>query len=161
MRGERWLGLVGIGEDGIDGLIPAARQLIAQADFVVGGKRHLALAGSLEAETMTWPSPIENALDAIEERLFKLRAIARKHRVPVSELAALHKRFQDDLASLETGAEQVQAAKKAAAAAAASPPPLARALATAALACSGSIFWRNESFCEAIKLPLILSFPVV
>src|ERR1700723_1645492 len=68
MSRERWLGLVGIGEDGIDGLVPAARQLIAQAEFVVGGKRHLALAGPLKAETMTWPSPIENALDAIEAR---------------------------------------------------------------------------------------------
>ena len=66
MRGERWLGLVGIGEDGVDGLTPAARRLVAQADFVVGGKRHLALAGSLKAETMTWPSPIEKALDVIE-----------------------------------------------------------------------------------------------
>jgi precorrin-6B C5,15-methyltransferase / cobalt-precorrin-6B C5,C15-methyltransferase len=68
MSRERWLGLVGIGEDGIDGLVPAARRLIAQADFVIGGTRHLALAGSLKAETMAWPSPIENALDAIEER---------------------------------------------------------------------------------------------
>ena len=68
VRGERWLGLVGVGEDGIDGLTPAARRLVAQADFVVGGKRHLALAGPLEAETMTWPAPIENALDAIEAR---------------------------------------------------------------------------------------------
>src|SRR5258707_15771307 len=66
MSRERWLGLVGIGEDGIDGLVPAARELIAQAEFVVGGKRHIALAGSLKAETMIWPSPIENALDAIE-----------------------------------------------------------------------------------------------
>ena len=66
MRGERWLGLVGIGEDGFDGLTPAARRLVAQAAFVVGGKRHLALAGSLKAETLVWPSPIENALDAIE-----------------------------------------------------------------------------------------------
>jgi precorrin-6Y C5,15-methyltransferase (decarboxylating) len=63
---ERWLGLVGIGEDGLDGLVPAARELIAQAEFVVGGKRHLALVGSLKVETMTWPSPIEHALDAIE-----------------------------------------------------------------------------------------------
>jgi precorrin-6B C5,15-methyltransferase / cobalt-precorrin-6B C5,C15-methyltransferase len=68
MSRERWLGLVGIGEDGIDGLVPAAQRLIAQADFVVGGKRHLALAGSLKAETMIWPSPIESALDTIEER---------------------------------------------------------------------------------------------
>src|ERR1700684_558725 len=66
MSRGRWLGLVGIGEDGVGGLFPAARQLIAQAEFVVGGKRHLALAGPLKAETMTWPSPIENALDAIE-----------------------------------------------------------------------------------------------
>ena len=68
MSKERWLGLVGIGEDGIDGVVPAAHRLLAQADFVVGGRRHLALAGSLEAETMAWPSPIENALDAIEKR---------------------------------------------------------------------------------------------
>jgi precorrin-6B C5,15-methyltransferase / cobalt-precorrin-6B C5,C15-methyltransferase len=66
MSRERWLGLVGIGEDGIDGLVPAARELIAQAEFVVGGRRHLALAGLLKAEAMIWPSPIENALDAIE-----------------------------------------------------------------------------------------------
>jgi precorrin-6B C5,15-methyltransferase / cobalt-precorrin-6B C5,C15-methyltransferase len=66
MRGERWLGLVGIGEDGIDGLTPAARRLIAQAAFVVGGKRHLVLAGPLSVETMIWPSPIENSLNAIE-----------------------------------------------------------------------------------------------
>ena len=68
MSKERWLGLVGIGEDGLDGLTPAARRLVAQAAFVVGGKRHLALAGPLKAETMPWPSPIEHALDAIEAR---------------------------------------------------------------------------------------------
>jgi precorrin-6B C5,15-methyltransferase / cobalt-precorrin-6B C5,C15-methyltransferase len=66
MTKERWLAVVGIGEDGIDGLSPAARRLVAQAAFVVGGKRHLALAGPLTAETLVWPSPIENALDAIE-----------------------------------------------------------------------------------------------
>ena len=62
---DRWLAVVGIGEDGIDGLSPAARRLVAQAAFVVGGKRHLALAGPLSAETAVWPSPIESALDAI------------------------------------------------------------------------------------------------
>jgi precorrin-6B C5,15-methyltransferase / cobalt-precorrin-6B C5,C15-methyltransferase len=63
---DRWLAVVGIGEDGIDGLSPAARKLIAQASFVVGGRRHFALVGPLAAETMVWPSPIEGALDAIE-----------------------------------------------------------------------------------------------
>ena len=66
MTKERWLAVVGIGEDGIDGLSPAARRLVAQAKFVVGGRRHLALAGPLTAETLVWPSPIENALPAIE-----------------------------------------------------------------------------------------------
>jgi precorrin-6B C5,15-methyltransferase / cobalt-precorrin-6B C5,C15-methyltransferase len=63
---ERWLAVVGIGEDGVDGISPAARRLVAQAAFVVGGKRHLALARPLSADTLVWPSPIEDALDAIE-----------------------------------------------------------------------------------------------
>ncbi len=67
-RGEKWLAVVGIGEDGIDGLSPAARALLAQAELVVGGRRHLALAGDLAAETLAWPSPIEGALDVIEAR---------------------------------------------------------------------------------------------
>jgi precorrin-6Y C5,15-methyltransferase (decarboxylating) len=66
MTTERWLAVVGVGEDGIDGLSPAARLLVAQAALVVGGKRHLALAGPLTAETLVWPSPIDNALEAIE-----------------------------------------------------------------------------------------------
>ncbi len=48
MSKERWLAVVGIGEDGIEGLTPAAQRLIAQADFVIGGRRHLALAGPLK-----------------------------------------------------------------------------------------------------------------
>ncbi len=66
MSGERWLAVVGIGEDGIDGLSPGAQCLIAQAALVVGGRRHLALIGPVDAETLVWPSPIEDALDGIE-----------------------------------------------------------------------------------------------
>ncbi len=68
MTGGRWLSLVGVGEDGYDGLSPAARGQVAQAAFVVGGERHLALVAPLAAETLTWPSPIEDALDVIAER---------------------------------------------------------------------------------------------
>jgi precorrin-6B C5,15-methyltransferase / cobalt-precorrin-6B C5,C15-methyltransferase len=68
MSDERWLAVVGIGEDGVDGLSPAARKLVTQAVLVVGGRRHLALAGPLAAETLAWPSPIEDAIDAIEAR---------------------------------------------------------------------------------------------
>ena len=44
----RWLSIVGIGEDGIDGLTAAARGLIGGADIVFGGRRHLALAAPLK-----------------------------------------------------------------------------------------------------------------
>jgi DNA repair protein RecN (Recombination protein N) len=60
----------------------------------------------------------EDNVEAIEERLFKLRAVARKHRVPVSDLPKVHQRFLEDLSKLETGEEQLAAARKAATAAA-------------------------------------------
>jgi precorrin-6Y C5,15-methyltransferase (decarboxylating) len=62
---EKWLSLIGIGEDGIEALSPAARTLLAQAHLVAGGARHLALAGPLSAETMTWPSPLAEAIPKI------------------------------------------------------------------------------------------------
>lgn len=65
---RRWLALVGIGEDGLAGLAPAARALLDGAELVVGGARHLALAGPLAAETLPWPSPIADALPAILTR---------------------------------------------------------------------------------------------
>ena len=61
----KWLSLIGIGEDGIEALSPAARTLLAQAQLIVGGARHLALAGPLAAKTMTWPSPLAKAIPDI------------------------------------------------------------------------------------------------
>ncbi len=62
----RWLAIVGIGEDGAEGLSSAARALIANAKLVVGGKRHLALANGLPSgESMAWPSPIAESIPAI------------------------------------------------------------------------------------------------
>ena len=67
MRGERWLAIIGIGEEGVDGLSPAARRSIKAAELVVGGKRHLALAESLiRGRTLAWPSPIAAAMPEIE-----------------------------------------------------------------------------------------------
>jgi len=63
----RWLSIVGIGEDGVAGLSPTARKLIAAADLVVGGKRHLGLAAELiKGRGLAWPSPIGDALPEIE-----------------------------------------------------------------------------------------------
>lgn len=65
---RRWLTIIGIGEDGLDGLSPAARQLLSQANFIVGGTRHLALLGAAQAETLVWPSPIERGIAEIVAR---------------------------------------------------------------------------------------------
>ncbi|EJW12846.1 Cobalt-precorrin-6y C5-methyltransferase [Rhodovulum sp. PH10] len=68
-RPGRWLSLVGIGEDGIDGLSPAARTLVESAVLVVGGDRHLALAETLvHGETLAWPRPMRDAFPAITAR---------------------------------------------------------------------------------------------
>ncbi|MGH6825278.1 precorrin-6y C5,15-methyltransferase (decarboxylating) subunit CbiE [Methyloceanibacter sp.] len=62
----RWLAIVGIGEDGAEGLTPSARALISNAKLVIGGKRHLALADGLpQAESMAWPSPIAESIPEI------------------------------------------------------------------------------------------------
>jgi precorrin-6Y C5,15-methyltransferase (decarboxylating) len=60
---RRWLSIVGIGEDGIDGLTATARGLVSAAEIVFGGKRHLALASSLiRGVTRPWPSPFDRAV---------------------------------------------------------------------------------------------------
>jgi precorrin-6Y C5,15-methyltransferase (decarboxylating) len=64
-----WLAIVGIGEDGVEGLAPAARAAIAQAECVFGGERHLALARPLiGGERIAWPSPLTDAIPAILAR---------------------------------------------------------------------------------------------
>jgi precorrin-6B C5,15-methyltransferase / cobalt-precorrin-6B C5,C15-methyltransferase len=59
----RWLSIVGIGEDGIEGLTAVARGLVAGAEIVFGGKRHLGLAAPLiRGAVRPWPSPFEHAV---------------------------------------------------------------------------------------------------
>lgn len=65
---QPWLSIIGLGEDGLEGLTPAARNRLAQACLVVGGKRHLALAGDFPGERLAWPSPPEAAFPDILAR---------------------------------------------------------------------------------------------
>jgi DNA repair protein RecN (Recombination protein N) len=51
-------------------------------------------------------------LERIEERLFALRAAARKYNVPVDELAALARRYESDLALIDAGAERLAALER-------------------------------------------------
>lgn len=96
----RWLSIVGIGEDGADGLSPAARAAISAAEIVFGGARHLALAGDLvTGEGRVWPSPF--SLDGVlaargrsvcvlasgDPFLYGVGASLARH-VPAAEMAA-------------------------------------------------------------------------
>lgn len=66
---KRWLALIGIGEDGLAGLSDAAKALIAGAELVVGGTRHLMLArDAIRGKSLPWPSPIGNAYPEILSR---------------------------------------------------------------------------------------------
>ncbi|MBB6145336.1 precorrin-6Y C5,15-methyltransferase (decarboxylating) [Silvibacterium bohemicum] len=67
---QRWLTIVGIGEDGWDGLNSEARQAIESADILFGGVRHLALVPAGAAPRIAWPSPM---MLAVQELLTKHR----------------------------------------------------------------------------------------
>jgi len=61
----KWLSIVGIGEDGLDGLTPAARSLLDAAEVLVGGARHLAMLPDDGRERHAWPSPIRKLVPEI------------------------------------------------------------------------------------------------
>lgn len=63
-----WLTIIGLGEDGLEGLSPAARGALTGASLVVGGARHLALVAPLTVPAMTWPSPIDEILPTLIAR---------------------------------------------------------------------------------------------
>lgn len=65
----RWLSIIGMGEDGCDGLSPRARSLLSDAEILVGSKRLLALIGDSTAERHEWPQPFS----AVVERIKPLR----------------------------------------------------------------------------------------
>ncbi len=62
---SKWLSIIGVGEDGIEALPPATRSLIEAADILVGGKRHLAMAGVDARPRIIWATPLSATLDEI------------------------------------------------------------------------------------------------
>jgi precorrin-6B C5,15-methyltransferase / cobalt-precorrin-6B C5,C15-methyltransferase len=63
---RRWLSIVGIGEDGIEGLTPIAQSLVQAAEMVFGGQRHLVLAAPLiRGVARPWRSPFERAVEEV------------------------------------------------------------------------------------------------
>ncbi|WP_438383838.1 precorrin-6y C5,15-methyltransferase (decarboxylating) subunit CbiE [Asaia sp. BMEF1] len=62
-----WLTLIGLGEDGFEALSRQAQRAIADAEVIMGGRRHLALIeGRSRAEQQPWPSPYAQAMPALQ-----------------------------------------------------------------------------------------------
>ncbi|MBA8842987.1 precorrin-6Y C5,15-methyltransferase (decarboxylating) [Ochrobactrum sp. RH1CCR137] len=63
----RWLTVIGIGEEGFDGLGKTALAAIASAKAIFGGRRHLDfLNDAIKAQRVAWPSPFDEAIGMIE-----------------------------------------------------------------------------------------------
>ena len=60
-----WLNIVGIGEDGMDGLLPATRSIVETAEVLIGGERHHALTSAAMGERIFWPSPFDALIETI------------------------------------------------------------------------------------------------
>ncbi len=62
-----WLHIVGIGEDGMEGLAPATRAVVEAAEVIIGGDRHHQLSPDLNAERLAWPSPFDALIDTLND----------------------------------------------------------------------------------------------
>ncbi len=60
-----WLTVIGIGDDGLAGLSPAARALVGSAELLVGGERHHAMIPASGAERLTWEGGVHRAAEEI------------------------------------------------------------------------------------------------
>ncbi|ABD55842.1 bifunctional cobalt-precorrin-7 (C(5))-methyltransferase/cobalt-precorrin-6B (C(15))-methyltransferase [Jannaschia sp. CCS1] len=60
-----WITIIGLGEDGPEGLPPASRDALAAAEIIMGPARHLALIGPTNAQQVEWPVPFADGIDVL------------------------------------------------------------------------------------------------
>ncbi|MCY4153530.1 MAG: precorrin-6y C5,15-methyltransferase (decarboxylating) subunit CbiE [Aestuariivita sp.] len=60
-----WLTIVGLGEDGLDGLSLASRSAIQDAEIIMGPPRHLGFISKTDAKVIEWPVPFSKGLAAL------------------------------------------------------------------------------------------------
>jgi precorrin-6B C5,15-methyltransferase / cobalt-precorrin-6B C5,C15-methyltransferase len=74
---QPWLTIVGIGEDGWDGLTASAKLAIDSADIIFGGARHLSQVPAVgNAARVAWPSPMAPAVQEILTEHRRQRRVA-------------------------------------------------------------------------------------
>ena len=66
MSDRPWITIVGLGEDGPDGLPPASLAALKSADVVMGAKRHLTLLPEVAAARVEWPVPFADGIDVLK-----------------------------------------------------------------------------------------------
>jgi DNA repair protein RecN (Recombination protein N) len=99
----------------IERLAPSAAALLEPAAAALERTRvELEEAGGLLEQAGRTLELDGDRLETVEERLFALRAAARKHRVPVDELAGLRDRIAGRVEGIEAGSERLTAATRAA-----------------------------------------------
>lgn len=64
---QRWLSVLGIGDDGYDGLSALAKTRLSDADLIVGGDRHLAFLPEGLGPCEPWTSPLSLMIDRLSE----------------------------------------------------------------------------------------------
>lgn len=73
MVDDPWLTILGVGEDGVDGLTPAALRAVQNAVVIMGAERHLhilqpvldTLDGAVDGRCQTWPVPFADGVEKL------------------------------------------------------------------------------------------------
>lgn len=66
MSDTPWLTIIGIGEDGVDGLAPASQAALSAAEVIMAPPRHLAMVPEGKAKRITWPVPFADGLPILD-----------------------------------------------------------------------------------------------
>ena len=61
----QWLDVIGIGEDGYEGLSSAARDALDSAELLIGGNRHHGLAPHLDVDRVHWTQPFSEMVATV------------------------------------------------------------------------------------------------
>ena len=65
MAARPWLTILGLGEDGPDGLATASLAALKAAEIVMGPPRHLSLLSGFCGETVEWPVPFSDGIETL------------------------------------------------------------------------------------------------
>ncbi|HLO87483.1 MAG TPA: precorrin-6y C5,15-methyltransferase (decarboxylating) subunit CbiE [Nostocaceae cyanobacterium] len=100
---EKWLSIIGIGEDGLQGLSAIALSLLDQATIIFGGERHLAmLPPEDQRQKIAWTSPFSASVEEVinlrgqsvcilasGDPMFYGIGVTLTRRIPISEITMI------------------------------------------------------------------------